>query len=181
MDIALLLGKAHKDMEVCLDHFQKDLKKLRVGSIDLQRVQNLIIDHHGVPVRLKEVASVSAENQRTLVIKPWGKKVLTIIERALQHQKANFSVHNNGELLRLLAHPPTQERRKAMVKQLDLMEEAVKVKLRAIRQSYRQELKTHQVEDERKSGEQALQKTADKQLKGLQAIVQQKAAALMQV
>ena len=169
-------------MEGSILDFQKELNKLRADRMTPEMVQGLLIDYHGVPSQLKEVASITLENQRTLLIKPWEKKLLTIIERALiQHHREDFVIHSSSELLRLTSPPLTQQRREALVKQLSLKQEARKVKLRAIRQSYREKLKSHEVEDERKNGQERLQKSTDMALKELELIVKKKSAALMEV
>jgi ribosome recycling factor len=70
-------------MTKCVQTFQGELKKLRTGRAHPSLVEHLKVDYYGSDVPLQQVASISVEDARTLVISPWEKSVVQAIEKAI--------------------------------------------------------------------------------------------------
>ena len=67
----------------CVHNFQADLKKLRTGRAHPSLIEHLKVDYYGSEVPLQQVASITVEEARTLVISPWEKTMVQAIEKAI--------------------------------------------------------------------------------------------------
>lgn len=75
------------------------------------------MNSYGQMVPLNQVANVSCPDARTIAIKPWDKKVIKDIEKAIMDSDVGITPENNGEIIRLGIPQPTEERRRDLVKQ----------------------------------------------------------------
>src|SRR5690606_39212560 len=111
------------------------------------------------------VASVNTPDARTIAIKPFEKKIINDIEKAIRNSKLGFSPSNDGDLIRISVPPLTEERRKDLVKRAKAEVETAKINIRNIRQdannSIRKLTKEGVSEDDVKRGEDKIQKVTD--------------------
>ena len=56
--------------------FQADLKKLRTGRAHPSLIEHLKVDYYGTDVPLQQVANITVEDARTLVVSPWEKTMV---------------------------------------------------------------------------------------------------------
>ena len=70
-------------MGKCVLQFQADLKKLRTGRAHPSLVENLRVDYYGSESPLQQLANISVEDARTLVISPWDKGAVQATEKVL--------------------------------------------------------------------------------------------------
>jgi ribosome recycling factor len=129
-------------------------------------VEMVRVDYYGVLSPLNQVSNVSTPDARTIAIQPWEKKMLGDIEKAILAANIGLTPVNNGELIRLILPPLTEERRKELVKQIKHMGENTKVTIRSARKDANIELKkllkNGLPEDMEKDKEEEIQKMTDK-------------------
>ena len=136
-------------------------------------------------VPLNQVATVTTPDARTIAIRPWDKKAIKDIEKAIMDSGVGITPENNGEIVRLGIPQPTGERRKELVKQCGKIAEKAKVEVRNVRGEVKDKLKKAikdgLSEDLEKDAENDLQKLHDKYIKKLEALMDDKEKEIMTV
>ncbi len=164
-EIQLHLEEARQLMERAVDHLNGELAKIRAGKAMPNMLDGIMVEYYGNPTPLAQVASVNTPDARTLMIKPWEKKLLRDIERAIINSDLGLTPQNDGELIRINIPPLTEERRKMLAKQTKAETENGKVSIRNIRKETNDALKTLQkegaAEDDVKRGEEQVQTLTD--------------------
>ncbi|KAG2489859.1 hypothetical protein HYH03_011661 [Edaphochlamys debaryana] len=79
------------------------------------------------------MGGISVPDASSLVITPFDKSSLRDIERAIQEADIGINPNNDGERIRLIIPPMTQERRKELSKTVSKMAEDGKVAVRNVR------------------------------------------------
>ena len=110
-----------ESFEKALEHLSFELNKIRAGKASPAMLNGLMVDYYGSPTPLTQVANISTPDARTLTIQPWEKKVLAIIEKAIFESNLGLTPMNDGEVVRLMIPPMSEERRVMMVKQAKAM------------------------------------------------------------
>ena len=104
-DAATRMGK-------CVENFQGDLKKLRTGRAHPSLIENMKVDYYGTDTPLKQVANISVEDARTLVVSPWEKSMVQAIEKAIHKSDLGLNPMSAGTVIRIPLPPLTEERRR---------------------------------------------------------------------
>lgn len=164
-EIELYLDDAKDTMDKALKHLSIELNKIRAGKAATNMVDGIQIDYYGVMSPLSNVASVTTPDARTIAIKPFEKKMIGEIEKAIRNSNLGLNPNNDGDLIRLSIPPLTEERRRDLVKKVKVEIETAKVNVRNIRKDtnddIRKLIKDGVSEDDVKKGEERVQKLTD--------------------
>jgi len=164
-EIELYLDDAKDTMEKALKHLNIELTKIRAGKASPSMLDGIQVDYYGVRSPLNNVASVTTPDARTIAIKPFEKKMIGEIEKAIRNSNLGLSPSNDGDIIRLSIPPLTEERRRDLVKKVKQEIETGKVNVRNIRkdtnESIRKLTKEGVSEDDVKKGEERIQKLTD--------------------
>jgi ribosome recycling factor len=143
------------------------------------------VEVYGSRVPLNQVANVSVPDARTIAIKPWDRKEIRNIEKAIMDSDVGITPENNGEVIRLNIPVPTEERRRELAKQCNKIAEKAKVEVRNVRADIKDKLKKAVKdglsEDNEKDAEQELQKIHDKYIKRIDELIAAKNKEIMTV
>lgn len=120
-------------MQAVIERFETDIKDLRTGRAHISMVENIEVDVYGVRTPLMHVAAISTPDPRSIVIKPWDKSNLPAIEQALLKANLGASPIAEKDQVRLSIQPPTEERRRELVKLLGKKGEEVRIAVRRLR------------------------------------------------
>jgi ribosome recycling factor len=184
-EIQMYLDDAKESMEKALKHIDGELVKIRAGKAMPNMVEGIMVNYYGTPTPLSQVASVSTPDARTLVIKPWEKNMVAVIDKTIRESDLGFNPQNDGEVVRINVPPLTEERRKALVKQAKAEGEDGKVRVRAIRKDTNEALKKLQkdgaAEDAVKSAEDKVQVLTDTYIAKVESLVSKKETELLTV
>lgn len=165
-EIQLFLEEAESLMKKAVDHTAAELVKIRAGKAMPNFLDGIMVSYYGAPTPLQQVSSITTPDARTLAIKPWEKTLIGEIEKAIINSDLGLNPQNNGEMVLLTIPPLTEERRKALVKQVKNECENGKISIRTIRKDTNDSLKKLQKEgapeDEVKRAEDQVQKMTDK-------------------
>ena len=131
--IETTIASGKGDMESTIEHLRAELIKIRAGKASPSMLSGIMVDYYGSPTVLSQVANVNAADSRTLSIQPWEKSLLGPIEKAIFEANLGLTPMNDGEFVRIVIPPLTEERRKQMVKQAKGLGEDAKVSLRNTR------------------------------------------------
>jgi len=180
--INLILEDTEERMKKSIDAFQKELATVRTGRANPNMLERVMVDYWGSPTPVNQVAGISVVEGRQLVIKPYDKSTLKNIEHAIFESNLGLTPQNDGQIIRIIVPPLTEERRKEFVKQVWKYAENAKVSLRNIRRSANDEIKKADVsEDDEKRGQERVQKLTDKYVKKIDELAKAKEKDLMTV
>jgi ribosome recycling factor len=164
-EIEMYLEEARELMEKAIHHVNFSFSKIRAGKASPGMLDGIMVEYYGNATPLNQVSSINTPDARTIVIKPWEKKIIADIERAIINSDIGLNPQNDGELVRLNVPPLSEERRQQLVKQAKHEAEMGKVSIRNIRKDtnihLKQLLKEHVSEDAVKRGEDEVQKLTD--------------------
>ncbi|MBQ9533964.1 MAG: ribosome recycling factor [Prevotella sp.] len=185
LDVKATLSKAEERMEMAAMFLEESLNRIRAGRANVAILDGVRVNSYGSVVPLNQVANVSCPDARTIAIRPWDKKAIRDIEKAIMDSDVGITPENNGEIIRLGIPQPTEERRKELVKQCNKIGEKAKVEVRNVRAEIKDKLKKAikdgLSEDNEKDAEDQLQKVHDKFIKKLDELLAAKQKEIMTV
>ena len=164
---------------------EEDRLTVRAGKASPNVRNGVLVDYYGTMTRVSQVASVTVPDAKTVLVQPWDKKMLPVIEKAILVANIGLTPSNNGEQIRLSIPPLTEERRKQLVKQIKAEGETARVSLRNARrdavEAFKKAQKDGMPEDEAKDGEERAQKLTDKFSKRVDELLSAKEKEIMTV
>jgi len=131
----MVLMEARESMEAAIAHLEKEFQKLRAGKASSQMLEGVRADYYGSPTPIEQMANINVPDPKQIIVQPWDKNMLPVIEKAIMAANLGFNPQNDGEVLRILVPPITEERRKDLVKKAKNEAEQARVAVRNIRKS----------------------------------------------
>ena len=152
-----------------------DYAAIRASTANVSVLDRISVDYWGVKTPLNQVATISVQEGKILVIQPYDSSLLKTIEKAIQVSDLGINPQNDGRMIRLAFPPLTEDRRKEIVKDVRKMCEAAKVAIRSIRRDAlegfkAQKKKSEITEDDLKNAEKDIQDMTDKFCKELDTL-----------
>ena len=185
IDVKETLKKSEERMEMAALFLEEELNRIRAGRANVAILDGVRVDSYGSKVPLNQVANVSVPDPRTIAIRPWDKKEIRAIEKAIMDSDVGITPENNGEVIRLNIPIPTEERRRELTKQCAKIAEKAKVEVRNVRGDIKDKLKKAikdgLSEDNEKDAELELQKIHDKFIKKIDDLLVAKNKEIMTV
>jgi ribosome recycling factor len=177
---------AQARMTKCVQNFQADLKKLRTGRAHPSLIEHLKVDYYGSEVPLQQVASISVEEGRTLVVSPWEKAVVQSIEKAIHKSDLGLNPNTAGTVIRISMPPLTEERRRDITKIVRHDAENARVAVRNVRRDVMADIKEMLKEkllsqDDERRAETEVQKLTDRYVAEIDQTLAAKEKEIMQV
>jgi ribosome recycling factor len=168
-------------MKKSIETLKKDFARIRTGRASPTLLDGIKVDYYGSPMPVSQVATISIPDARTIMIQPWEKSLLGAIEKAVQASGLGLNPKNDGNVVRLPIPPLSEERRRELVKSCKEISEDNKIAIRNIRRDANEKIKKMEkdkqiTEDERKKGEEGIQKLTDQYIKTVdeQLVVKEK-------
>ena len=185
IDVKETLNAAEEKMEMAVMYLEEQLARIRAGRANVAILDGIRVESYGSMVPLNQVANVSTPDPRSIAIRPWDKKQIKAIEKAIMDSDVGITPENNGEIIRLGIPGPTEERRRELSKQCNKIGEGVKVQVRTVRADVKDKLKKAikdgLSEDLEKDAENDLQKIHDKMIKQIDTLLEAKEKEIMTV
>ena len=185
IDVKETLKKSEERMEMAALFLEEELNRIRAGRANVAILDGVRVDSYGSKVPLNQVANVSVPDPRTIAIRPWDKKEIRAIEKAIMDSDVGITPENNGEVIRLNIPIPTEERLRELTKQCAKIAEKAKVEVRNVRGDIKDKLKKAikdgLSEDNEKDAELELQKIHDKFIKKIDDLLAAKNKEIMTV
>ena len=180
-----ILSEAQESMEAAILFLDDALAHIRAGKASVRLLDPIRVDYYGSQTPIANVSTVSTPDARTIQIQPWEKNMLSVIERALINSKIGLAPNNNGECIRLIIPPLTEERRRELAKQCKAEAENAKVSVRNARrdaiETLKKQVKEGMPEDAEKDAEDEAQKLHDKFVKQIDELYAKKEKEIMTV
>jgi ribosome recycling factor len=133
MAVKEVLLRAEDHMKKSLDVMGREFTQMRSGRASTTLIEHIKVEAYGNVVPLNQVASLSAPDAHSLMVQPWDRSLIKVIEKAIQKSELGLNPSNDGVVLRIPIPRLTEERRHEIVKVVKKLAEETKVALRRIR------------------------------------------------
>ena len=173
------IQKIKPNLEKSVEKLKQELAGLRIGRATGALVESLIVDYYGTKSPLKQMASISIPDSRTIVIEPWTQDHLVNIEKAINNSNLGLNPNNDGKVIRLVIPPLTEERRQELVKSLHQKTADARISIRNLREDVWEEIQNLEKdgkisEDDKFRGKDDLQKMINEYNEIVKEISEQK-------
>lgn len=173
-------------MQKSVQALQAELKKMRTGRAHPSLIEHLKVDYYGNDVPLQQVAAISIEDARTLVVSPWEKGSVQAIERAIHKSDLGLTPNTAGTVIRIPLPPLTEERRRDLIKVVRHEAENARISVRNVRRDVIADLKERlkkklvSQDDERRAQDE-VQKLTDRFIGEIDQVLAAKEKEILQV
>jgi ribosome recycling factor len=186
MAVSDILKDAEQKMKGAIEAMVHDFASYRTGRASPAVLDRVHVEYYGTETPINQVANISTPEPRQLLIQPWEKNMVPVIERAIMKSDLGINPVSDGGGIRLNFPQMTEDRRRDMVKQVHTRTEAARVSIRNVRREAIDHLKALEkkkeiTEDEVKSNEQKIQKVTDQFVAQADDFGKKKEAELMVV
>lgn len=173
-------------MEKTVANLAQEFGTIRTGRASATMLDRIQVDYYGAATPITQVASVKSPEAHMLVLEPWDKQILNAVVKAIQASDLGITPSTDGSVIRLPFPPPTEERRRELVKQCRGVAEDAKVAIRNERREANTRLerliKDEDVsKDEVHRAEERIQKITDKNVADIDEALKRKEAEVMEV
>lgn len=181
-----IIKKTRSGMDKAIDALKKEFTKVRTGRASTALLDDIRVDYYGTPTPLNQVGSLTVPEPRMITIQPWEKNLISEIEKAILKSDLGLNPNSDGQVVRIVFPPLTEERRKEMVKLTKRMGEEAKIAIRNARRDANEALKKLEKnkeisEDQLKRGEKDVQEFTDQFVKKVDELVVAKEAEVMEI
>jgi len=181
-----IVKDARARMKKSIESVSEELAKIRTGRANTALLDHISVEYYGNPTPLNQVATVSVLDARTLSVNPWEKKMVPVVEKAIQESDLGLNPATAGEVIRVPLPVLTEERRREMAKLVKQEGENGKVAVRNIRRDANAHLKElmkkkELAEDEEKRALDEIQKLTDDSVAEIDRMLEEKEKQIMEV
>lgn len=177
---------AEQRMNKSLEALESAFSRIRTGRAHPGILDGVLVSYYGNDTPINQMANVSVEDGRTLLITPWEKSSVGAIEKAILKSDLGLNPSTASENIRLPMPPLTEENRRDLTKVAKTEAEHARVAIRNIRRDANNDLKEFLKEkeitedDERKGGE-LVQKLTDTKIQKVDSMLETKESDLMEI
>ena len=143
-----IIKDAAERMTRAVEHTLGDFGSVRTGRATPALVEKLRVDYYGAEVPLQQLAGFNVPEARVLVIQPYDASSMAAIEKAIQMSDLGINPGNDGDKIRLVFPPLTEERRRDLVRVVRQQAEDGRISIRNLRRSARQDLEAMEKDKE---------------------------------
>lgn len=186
MNAEEILQDADRRMKHAIEAMVHDFASYRTGRASPAVLERVHVEYYGVETPISQLANVSIPEPRQLLIQPYDKSSIPLIEKAIQKSDLGINPVTDSNGIRLVFPQMTEERRKDMVKQVNARAEHAAVAVRNVRRDANEHLKALEKkkeisEDDLKGFETKIQKLTDKYVDEAHVLQKKKDAELMEI
>lgn len=177
-----ITGKMQKTVDV----LSRDLATIRTGRATPALVEHLKVDYHGISTPLNQLASISVPEAKMILIQPWDRSSIRNIEKAILTSDLGFNPINDGNVIRIIVPPLTEERRKELTKLVRKRLEETRVALRNVRREAIERLREAErnkeiSQDQHARASEQIQKLTESFIEKVNSIGQAKEAEILEI
>ncbi len=181
-----IIADAEERMQKSVSSLEEAFKKIRTGRAHPSILDSIMVSYYGADTPLNQLANVTVEEGRSLLISPWENQLIGEIEKAIMKSDLGLNPSNNGHTIRVPMPPLTEETRREFTKQAKNEAENARVAIRNIRRDANSDFKELEKEkeiseDEQRRAEDRVQKLTDKYIAAVEAAYQVKEADLLSI
>jgi ribosome recycling factor len=155
-----LFAELNSRMQKAIDGLAKELATLRAGRATPALLDHIMVDYQGTTIPLRQLATISVPEANLIIIQPWDRTSLRNIERAILTANIGLNPANDGNVIRVVIPPLSEERRKELVKFVSKKVEERRIAIRNIRRDGIEKLR--EMEKSKEISEDELKNSAKK-------------------
>ncbi len=173
----------NEKMAKAIEATEREFSKIRAGQASPAILNDIRIDYYGTPTPISQVAKVSVPEPRMLLVAPWEKSLVDLIEKAIYAANIGLTPMKDGNSIRVSLPILTTERRQELAKVARKHAEDGRVAIRNIRRDANDAIKKDKEvpEDEAKKQQDEIQKATDKAIAQIDALLAAKEADILKV
>jgi len=173
-------------MQKVLESTRREFNEVRTGRAHPGLLEGLHVDYYGTMTPMKQMASITVPDPRTIMIQPWDVSSIPAIEKAISNSNLGVMPNNDGKVLRVGLPQLSTERRQELQKLVKQMAEHGRVSLRTIRREANDRIKKMQSdadisEDDSFRAQDEIQKVTDKYIKEIDDLLEKKIKELVEI
>lgn len=177
---------AEERMNKTLQSLDAAFAKIRTGRAHPSLLDNISVDYYGVATPLNQVANITVEDGRSLMISPWEKPMIPVVEKAILKSDLGLNPSTSSDNIRLPMPPLTEENRRDLTKVAKAEAENARIAVRNIRRDANNDLKEFLkekeiTEDDERRGQDQIQQLTDTKVKQIDAALEAKESDLMEI
>ncbi len=181
-----VLLELEKKMKVSVEHFRKDLSKLRTGRANLSIFEDIKVDYYGSLTPINQVATLGVPDPTLITVQPWDSSTLEAIDKAIRSADLGLNPVNDGKMLKVPIPPMDEERRQEMAKHIKKLLEDEKTALRIMRRESKEAIEKLEedneiTEDDKYWGFDKLQEVTDEYTKRIEELADAKEKEILEV
>jgi ribosome recycling factor len=178
--------EAETRMKGAITSLENDLSGIRTGRASPALVERLNVEYYGASTPLIQLASITIPEPRIIMIRPFDASTMRAIERSIMASELGLTPNNDGKVIRLNIPPLTEERRRDLVRLVNNRAEEARIAIRNVRRDLMKDLREFEhekliSEDDRKSGEEELQKLTNAWVEKVDDTIDRKQREIMEV
>ena len=170
-------------MDKAIESSKREFSGIRSGKASPSMLDTVRVDVYGTQMSLNQVASVATPEPRVIIVTPFDKGQIKVIEKAIRESDLGLEPSTQGALIRVPLPMMNEQRRKELVKVVHKLAEEGRIAVRHARTVARDHLKklSGVSEDDVKHAEKELQKVHDDYMHKIDDLVKHKEAEIMEV
>ena len=173
-------------MMISVEHLTNELSSMRTNRAHTGLVSGISIDYHGTAMKLSELGQISVSDGSMILIQLWDKTAIEMVSKEIESSDIGINPSIDGDTIRLVVPPLTEERRIELVKIVKKKSEDAKISIRNVRRNAMDEIKESEKngdisQDESRRLQSEIQKNTDKSIDDISKISQNKENELMEV
>jgi ribosome recycling factor len=176
---------AETRMDKCVEAFKNTISKVRTGRASPSLLDGIVVEYYGTPTPLRQLASVTVEDSRTLKINVFDRSLGPAVEKAIMASDLGLNPSSAGSDIRVPLPALTEERRKDLIKIVRGEAEQGRVSVRNVRRDANDKIKAllkdkEISEDDERRTQDEIQKMTDARIKNVDAALAEKEKELME-
>lgn len=180
------LRELEKKMKFSIEHFRRELGKLRTGRANLSIFEDIKIDYYGTQTPINQIATLGIPDPTLITVQPYDPTTLEAIEKAIRAADLGFNPVNDGKMLKIPIPPLDEERRKELARYVRKMLEEEKTALRNMRRETKERIEELEeekeiTEDDKYRGLDKLQELMDEYTKKAEDLAKQKEKEILEI
>lgn len=186
MEVELIFEELDDKTQKSVNQLQTEYNLMRAGRANVHILDGITVDYYGIGTPLNQVANITVPEARMIMITVWDGSLIKKVEKAIIDANIGITPNNDGKNIRLIFPEPTEERRRALVKDVKNFAEKTKVAVRNIRRDAMTELKSLEKnkiisEDQEKNFEEDVEKKVNAKITEIDKIAQAKEAEILKI
>lgn len=181
-----ILRDLERDMKASVEHFRKDLSKLRTGRANISLFEDIKVDYYGSLTPINQMATLGIPDPTLITIQPWDPSLLEAIDKAIRSADLGLNPINDGKMLKIPIPPLDEERRQEMAKRIKKMLEDEKTVLRNMRRESKEMIEEFEkekeiTEDDKFWGYEKLKEVTDEYTKKVEDLAEAKEKEILEI
>ncbi|MBR3685456.1 MAG: ribosome recycling factor [Clostridia bacterium] len=129
----MVFDDLNERIEKTKNSLANEFKSMRAGRANPHILDKILVPYYGMDTPINQMANITIPEARMLVINVWDQSALKTVEKAIIAANVGIFPTNDGKVLRMVFPELTEERRRALCKDVRVSTENAKVAIRNIR------------------------------------------------